>query len=284
MPGYRSLDSRFVGVVADATRRADELYRDGDLPGAMSTLEGALALSLTIPPPFPCWAVMRLAFVYRRLKRFPDEAELLERSLPHQADEVAQRRILLRLEKVRSMMARVTPRQPSVLIPACAAGPGGYGTLGENRQRSDRDRRPESHVRRDTASGADAAALHIATHHVGVAFLRAELEIANTMLELAAASVDEASRTRRLERASEAAAEVMSYLTAEGLPIHWTDTEHEELSRGLWKLIRRIRAGAATRCSLEDMFTALSSPWPLAPPTKPRRWPERGGSADNQRY
>lgn len=278
MPAYRSLDARFTGVVADATRHADELYHDGDLTGAMATLEGALAQSITIPPRFPPWAVMRLAFVYRRLKRFQDETELLERSLPHQIDEAARRRLLLRLEKARTMVARATPRQPMVLVPPLGARSGEDGAPGESSTRSERATRTDSRLRRNVGPEATVEALHAATHHVGVEFLRAELEIANIMLELAAASTDETSRTRRYERASEAAAEVMTHLIAEGSPIHWTDAEHEELSRALWALIRRIRTASAAGGALDDMFTTLPPP---PPPKKPGRRPERGGSSNS---
>jgi hypothetical protein len=72
-----------------------------------------------------------------------------------------------------------------------------------------------------------------------IEFLRAELQVANTMLDLAAASDEGWVRERRRAQAIEACEEVARHLIDDrGLAL--SETEREELSAELWAVTRRL--------------------------------------------
>ena len=79
MPGYRSLSAHLSGTAAEHAREAELSQRDGDPEAAARLLEEALEASLRARPEMPGWVCGRLASLYRTLKRYDDEVELLER-------------------------------------------------------------------------------------------------------------------------------------------------------------------------------------------------------------
>jgi hypothetical protein len=71
-------------------------------------------------------------------------------------------------------------------------------------------------------------------------FLRTELKIANTMLDLAATSRDAGDRERRRGRAREACGEVARHLAVEDSPNALDAMERAELSAGVRRIEQRL--------------------------------------------
>lgn len=106
MPGYRSLSSHLSGAAAEHAREAEEQQRGGDVASAARLLEEALESSLLVRPEIPGWLCGRLASLYRTLKRYDDEVELLERYRESQTSEEARTRFDARLSKARAIADR----------------------------------------------------------------------------------------------------------------------------------------------------------------------------------
>jgi hypothetical protein len=81
-------------------------------------------------------------------------------------------------------------------------------------------------------------------------FLRIELDLANTMLDGAAVSGDEAGRRRRRDRAVEAYEEVVHYLGIDAARTGISPADRQELSVGVHALQARLAdAGGPTGCT-----------------------------------
>jgi hypothetical protein len=130
MPGYRSLSAHLAGTAAEHAREAEMRQRGGDPESAARLLEEALEASLRARPEMPGWLCGRLASIYRTLKRYDDEVELLERYRESQSSEEARTRFDARLSKARAIADR--KRRPSI---------GALETVRQVRQRSSLRRR-----------------------------------------------------------------------------------------------------------------------------------------------
>src|SRR5687767_1629535 len=106
MPGYRSLSTHLAGTAAEHAREAELRQRGGDPESAARLLEEALEASLRVRPEMPGWVCGRLASIYRTLKRYDDEVELLERYRESQTSEEARTRFDARLSKARAIAER----------------------------------------------------------------------------------------------------------------------------------------------------------------------------------
>jgi hypothetical protein len=137
MPGYRSLSTHLAGTAAEHARQAELRQRGGDPESAARLLEEALEASLRVRPEMPGWVCGRLASIYRTLKRYDDEVELLERYRESQSSEEARTRFDARLSKARAIADR--KRRPST---------GALETVREVRHRSSLRRRTPSRVQR----------------------------------------------------------------------------------------------------------------------------------------
>jgi hypothetical protein len=130
MPGYRSLSLHLSGRAADHAREAELSQRHGDPQTAARLLEEALEASLRTRSEMPGWICGRLASIYRTLKRYDDEVELLERYRESQTSEEARTRFDARLSKARAIADR--KRRPVT---------GALETVREVRHRSSQRRR-----------------------------------------------------------------------------------------------------------------------------------------------
>ena len=150
MPGYRSLSAHLSGTAADHAREAELSQRDGDPEAAARLLEEALEASLRTRPEMPGWVCGRLASLYRTLKRYDDEVELLERYRESQTSEEARTRFDARLSKARAIAER--KRRPLT---------GALETVRQVRYRSSQRRRtpPRGHPVIEEADGAAPVAL-----------------------------------------------------------------------------------------------------------------------------
>ena len=151
MPGYRSLSAHLSGRAAEHAREAELSQRHGDPQTAARLLEEALEASLRTRSEMPGWVCGRLASIYRTLKRYDDEVELLERYRESQTSEEARTRFDARLSKARAIADR--KRRPVT---------GALETVREVRHRSSQRRRtpPRGQVVLTTGDGAapDASA------------------------------------------------------------------------------------------------------------------------------
>lgn len=154
MPGYRSLSSHLAGTAAEHAREAELRQRGGDPESAARLLEEALEASLRVRPEMPGWVCGRLASIYRTLKRYDDEVELLERYRESQTSEEARTRFDARLSKARAIAER--KRRPST---------GALETVRQVRHRSSQRRRTPARgpqammvtpLEESTASSAEA--------------------------------------------------------------------------------------------------------------------------------
>ena len=94
------------GRAADHAREAERSQRHGDPETAARLLEEALEATLRTRPEMPGWLCGRLASIYRTLKRYDDEVELLERYRESQTSEEARTRFDARLSKARAIADR----------------------------------------------------------------------------------------------------------------------------------------------------------------------------------
>jgi hypothetical protein len=94
------------GRAADHAREAELSQRHGDPQTAARLLEEALEASLRTRSEMPGWVCGRLASIYRTLKRYDDEVELLERYRESQTSEEARTRFDARLSKARAIADR----------------------------------------------------------------------------------------------------------------------------------------------------------------------------------
>jgi hypothetical protein len=133
MPGYRSLSSHISGRAAEHAREAEVRQRDGDPEAAAKLLEEALEASVRVRPELPGWVCGRLASIYRTLKRYDDEVDLLERYRESQTSEDARTRFDARLSKARAIADR--KRRPDT---------GALATVRQVRTRSSLRRRAPS--------------------------------------------------------------------------------------------------------------------------------------------
>src|SRR5215217_5006206 len=136
MPGYRSLSSHISGRAAEHAREAEVRQRDGDPEAAARLLEDALEASRRVRPELPGWVCGRLASIYRTLKRYDDEALLLERYRESQSSEEARTRFDARLSKARAIADR--KRRPDT---------GALATVRQVRTRSSLRRRTSGSTR-----------------------------------------------------------------------------------------------------------------------------------------
>jgi hypothetical protein len=155
MPGYRSLSTNLSGTAAEHAREAELSQRLGDQHTAARLLEEALAASLRARPEMPGWVCGRLASIYRTLKRYDDEVELLERYRESQTSEEARTRFDARLSKARAIADR--KRRPVT---------GALETVRQVRHRSSQRRRTpprgqQAITTSDAATVATSAALQM---------------------------------------------------------------------------------------------------------------------------
>jgi hypothetical protein len=115
MPGYRVLSERFGGDVADIVRFAQEREQEGNIPEALRLYESALVSSPAHVNAFPPFAVGRLAQLLRRLARYDDEVDLLERYTASHSDETLRSRYDARLSKARALAAKHSPKDSGAL-------------------------------------------------------------------------------------------------------------------------------------------------------------------------
>jgi len=162
MPGYRSLSAHLSGRAADHAREAEASQRHGDPQTAARLLEEALEASLRTRSEMPGWVCGRLASIYRTLRRYDDEVELLERYRESQTSEDARTRFDARLSKARAIADR--KRRPVT---------GALETVRQVRHRSSQRRRtpPRGQGASGTSNGT-------------------ELTLTGTQQELRAALVD----------------------------------------------------------------------------------------------
>jgi hypothetical protein len=146
MPGYRTLSANLSGNAAEHAREAELRQRRGDPQTAARLLEEALAASVSARPEMPGWICGRLASIYRTLKRYDDEVELLERYRESQSSEEARTRFDARLSKARAIAER--KRRSST---------GALETVREVRHRSSLRRRSPSRAQL-AINGANGAA------------------------------------------------------------------------------------------------------------------------------
>jgi hypothetical protein len=106
MPGYRSLPEQFSGPAAEQVRLAELLQRAGANEDAVHHLEAALEVCAASGPQLPGWLCGRLATMYRTLKRYDDEVNLLVRYRDSQQSEEARMRFDARLSKARAIAQR----------------------------------------------------------------------------------------------------------------------------------------------------------------------------------
>jgi hypothetical protein len=144
MPGYRSLSVHLSGRAADHAREAELSQRHGDPHTAARLLEEALEASLRTRSEMPGWVCGRLASIYRTLKRYDDEVELLERYRESQSSEEARTRFDARLSKARAIAER--KRRPVT---------GALETVRQVRHRSSQRRRtpPRGQAANGTTNG-----------------------------------------------------------------------------------------------------------------------------------
>lgn len=145
MPGYRSLSAHLSGTAARHAREAELRQRGGDPETAAHLLEEALQASLRVRPEMPGWICGRLASIYRTLKRYDDEVELLERYRESQTSEEARTRFDARLSKARAVAER--KRRPDT---------GALETVRQVRHRSSQRRRSPSRAQQAIASAPPA--------------------------------------------------------------------------------------------------------------------------------
>jgi hypothetical protein len=155
MPGYRSLSAHLSGNVAEHAREAELSQRHGDPETAARLLEEALMASLRTRPEMPGWVCGRLASIYRTLKRYDDEVELLERYRESQTSEEARTRFDARLSKARAIAER--KRRPVT---------GALETVRQVRHRSSQRRR--SAPRAQQVAAANDAALAQSRGHAAL--------------------------------------------------------------------------------------------------------------------
>ena|SRR5688500_18467829 len=148
MPGYRSLSANLSGTAAEHAREAELSQRHGDPQSAARLLEEALAASLRSRPEMPGWVCGRLASIYRTLKRYDDEVELLERYRESQTSEEARTRFDARLSKARAIADR--KRRPVT---------GALETVRQVRHRSSQRRRTPPRGQTLVAATSGTAAL-----------------------------------------------------------------------------------------------------------------------------
>lgn len=146
MPGYRSLSAHLSGRAADHAREAEVRQRHGDPETAARLLEEALEASLRTRSELPGWVCGRLASIYRTLKRYDDEVELLERYRESQTSEDARTRFDARLSKARAIADR--KRRPVT---------GALQTVREVRHRSSQRRRSPSRGQATVTTAEGAA-------------------------------------------------------------------------------------------------------------------------------
>jgi hypothetical protein len=151
MPGYRSLSAHLSGRAAEHAREAELSQRHGDPQTAARLLEEALEASLRTRSEMPGWICGRLASIYRTLKRYDDEVELLERYRESQTSEEARTRFDARLSKARAIADR--KRRPET---------GALATVRQVRDRSSLRRRTPSGMRAVPESRPVVSAAHLA--------------------------------------------------------------------------------------------------------------------------
>jgi hypothetical protein len=112
MPRYRPFSATESGPTADSARAAEAMQLDGDLNAAIRILECALtegdgdAGAMTSG-----WVCSRLATLYRRVGRFEDEVDLLERYCESHQDDEWRMRFNVRLYKARTLLSRSREEQ-----------------------------------------------------------------------------------------------------------------------------------------------------------------------------
>jgi tetratricopeptide (TPR) repeat protein len=115
MPKYRPFSATEAGPTADSARAAEALQHEGDLNAAIQMLERALAVSGgETDPATSGWVHSRLATLYRRVGRFEDEVDLLERYCESNQDEWRMR-FNARLFKARTLLNRSRERHRGAL-------------------------------------------------------------------------------------------------------------------------------------------------------------------------
>jgi hypothetical protein len=138
------------GTAAEHAREAELRQRGGDPETAARLLEEALDASLRVRPEMPGWICGRLASIYRTLKRYDDEVDLLERYRESQTSEEARTRFDARLSKARAVADR--KRRPVT---------GALDSVRQVRHRSSQRRRTPSRAQQAIAGSARASSMQL---------------------------------------------------------------------------------------------------------------------------
>lgn len=142
MPGYRALPERHSGVVADLTREADLLDKNGQEAEAIALYERALAAASIEGEAMPGFVCGRLALLYRREGRHADEVELLERYQQSHTSERERIRFDARLSKARALLQKTSrSNECGALASIRRCGPSSYS------------RRTKTKLQRDEVEG-----------------------------------------------------------------------------------------------------------------------------------
>jgi CTP-dependent riboflavin kinase len=105
----------------------------------------------------------------------------------------------------------------------------------------------------DVARNADA--IQDAVRASAIEFLKVELKIANTMLDLAASTAEHEAHQRRLGQANEAYSTVARYLSGEGPTVTLDEEQREALTVELRSLARRMSAESRQPELMRDQVT-----------------------------
>ena len=106
MPGYRPLENAKTTREIEIAASADELSREGKNEEAIVLLRALISELEDAEGTLPSWPYGRLAFTYRRLARYSDEVELLERYIHLQPDEAQAVRFNARLSKAQALLSK----------------------------------------------------------------------------------------------------------------------------------------------------------------------------------
>jgi tetratricopeptide (TPR) repeat protein len=136
MPGYRALPEHFSGAVADLTREAGLLDKNGQHEEAIAVYERALAAATTENEVMPSFLCGRLALLYRRTGRHAEEVDLLERYQQSQTSEQERIRFDARLSKAKALLQKTSrSNECGALASIRRFGPSSYSRRTETRRR-----------------------------------------------------------------------------------------------------------------------------------------------------
>jgi hypothetical protein len=136
MPGYRALPEHYSGAVADLTREAGLLEKNGKRGEAIVVYERALAAAAIEDEVMPGFLCGRLALLYRQTGRHAEEVDLLERYRQSQTSERERVRVDARLSKAKALLEKsARTNECGALASIRRFGPSSYSRRTKTRQR-----------------------------------------------------------------------------------------------------------------------------------------------------